>query len=213
MKIKKFVVNPFQINCYIYYDETSGEGIIIDPGAYDKYETDEIVNFVNSKKIILKNIINTHGHIDHILGNKFAKSSFDCPLLIHYDDVFLLEDAKMHGLMFGINIDDVPIPDDFISEDLIIKLNDSEIKFIHTPGHSPGGICIVDHINKIIFSGDTLFRESIGRTDLSGGDIDILINSIKNKLFIKCDDDYTLYPGHMEETTIGQEKKYNPFLR
>jgi hydroxyacylglutathione hydrolase len=213
MKIKIFTVNPFQINCYLYYDEDTGEGIIIDPGAYDKYEEDEISNFVEYKKIKIKYIINTHGHIDHILGNKFAKEAFKCPVLIHRDDLFLIEDAKPHGLVFGINIDSVPVPDDFITEELKIKINRTEINFIHTPGHTPGGVCVVDHANKIIFSGDTIFLESIGRTDLPGGNIDILLDSIKNKLFAKCGDDYTLYPGHMEETTIGQEKKYNSFLR
>jgi len=201
------------MNCYIYYDETTFEGIIIDPAAYDKYEEDEIINFVESKKIKLTYAINTHGHIDHILGNKFAKSCFNCNLLIHKEDLFLLEDAKMHGLIFGINIDDVPPPDDFITEDMIIELSNTEISFIHTPGHSPGGVCIVDHTNKNIFCGDTIFKDTIGRTDLSGGNLDILLNSIKNKLFLKYDEDYTLYPGHMDETTIGKEKKYNPFLK
>jgi glyoxylase-like metal-dependent hydrolase (beta-lactamase superfamily II) len=148
-----------------------------------------------------------------VLGNRFAKQAFGCPLLIHKDDLFLLENAKAHGLIFGVDIDDVPLPDKFITEDLIIKLNKTEIKFIHTPGHSPGGVCVVDHINKNIFCGDTIFSESIGRTDLPGGNIDILLDSIKNKLFRQCGDDYTLYPGHMEETTIGLEKKHNPFLK
>jgi glyoxylase-like metal-dependent hydrolase (beta-lactamase superfamily II) len=213
MKIKIFTVNPFQMNCYIYYDDLTREGIIIDPGAYDKHEEDEITEYIKKNNIKLKYIINTHGHIDHVLGNRFAKQAFGCPLLIHKDDLFLLENAKAHGLIFGVDIDDVPLPDKFITEDLIIKLNKTEIKFIHTPGHSPGGVCVVDHINKNIFCGDTIFSESIGRTDLPGGNIDILLDSIKNKLFRQCGDDYTLYPGHMEETTIGLEKKHNPFLK
>jgi hydroxyacylglutathione hydrolase len=213
MKIKIFTVNPFQMNCYLYYDEAGGEGIIIDPAAYEKHEEEEIKSFVTDNRINVNYILNTHGHIDHILGNRFAKEAFRCPVLIHRDDLFLIEDAKPHGLLFGINIDNVPAPDDFITEDLIIKINNTEIGFIHTPGHTPGGVCIVDHSNKIIFSGDTIFLESIGRTDLPGGNLDILIDSIKNKLFAKCGDDYALYPGHMEETTIGQEKKYNSFLR
>jgi hydroxyacylglutathione hydrolase len=212
MKIKKFVINPFRMNCYIYYDKITNEGIIIDPATYDKHEEDEIINFVESKKIKLRYVINTHGHIDHVLGNKFAKSCFNIPLLIHKDDLFLIEDAKMHGLIFGIDIDDVPPPDDFITEGLIIKLNNTEINFIHTPGHSPGGVCIVDYANKNIFCGDIIFKGTIGRTDLLGGNMDVLLNSIKNKLFLKCDNDFILYPGHMEETTIEKEKKYNLFL-
>lgn len=213
MKIKKFVVNPFQMNCYLYYDETSGDGIIIDPASYDKFEGEEIINLVKSKKINLKYIINTHGHIDHVLGNRFAVNNFRCPLLIHTDDLFLLNNSRTQGNLYNLKVDKSPEPDGFITEDLKIKLNETEISFIHTPGHSPGGVCIVDHLNKTVFSGDTIFRESIGRTDLPGGNFNILLNSIKNKLFLKCGDDYTLYPGHMEETTIEYEKKYNPFLK
>ena len=213
MKIKKFMLNPFQMNCYIYYDENSLEGIIIDPAAYDKFEEDKIIDFVESKNIKLKYSVNTHGHIDHVLGNKFIKSCFNIPQLIHGDDLFLLENARIHGLVYGLNIEDAPLPDEYITEDLILNIGDTNIRFIHTPGHSPGGVCIVDHLNKIIFSGDTIFRDSIGRTDLSGGDMDILLDSIHNKLFYQCGDDYTVYPGHMDETTIGKEKKSNPFLK
>ncbi|MCX6165253.1 MAG: MBL fold metallo-hydrolase [Ignavibacteriae bacterium] len=213
MKIKKFIVNPFQMNCYLYYNESTGDGIIIDPAAYDKYEEDEINNFIKSKNIKLKYIVNTHGHIDHVLGNKFAKRNFNCPLLIHIDDLFLLNNSCAQGIFYNLKVDKSPEPDGFITEDLKFKLNETEISFILTPGHSPGGICIVDHLNKIVFSGDTIFRESIGRTDLPGGNTDILMDSIKNKLFEQCGNDYTLYAGHMEETTIGYEKKYNPFLR
>jgi hydroxyacylglutathione hydrolase len=213
MKIKKFVINPFQMNCYLYYDETTGDGIIIDPAAFEKYEEDEIIKFINEKNIKIKYIINTHGHIDHVLGNKFAKTNFNCPLLIHFDDLFLLNNSCAQGILYNLKVDKSPEPDKFISEDLIIKFSDTNIHFINTPGHSPGGVCVVDHLNKTVFSGDTIFRETIGRTDLPGGNINILLDSIKNKLFLKCDDDYTLYPGHMEETTIGYEKKYNPFLK
>jgi len=213
MKIKKIIVNPFQINCYIYYDEDSREGVIIDPGAYDKYEEDEIIKFIEGKNIKLKYSLNTHGHIDHIMGNKFAVNCFNIPQMIHKDDLFLLENATIQGMVYGLNIENVPAPDEFITEELVLSVGNTDLRFIHTPGHSPGGVCIVDHLNKIIFSGDTIFRDSIGRTDLSGGNTDILLESIHNKLFCQCDDDYVIYPGHMEETTIGREKKYNPFLR
>ncbi len=212
MKIKKFVINPFQMNCYIYYDEYSSEAIIIDPGVYENYEEEEILKFLESKNIKIKYIINTHGHVDHVMGNSFAKKNFNCPLLIHKNDLFLLNNSQIQGLLYGINIKASPEPDEFISENLIIKLSEIEINFIHTPGHSPGGICMVDHLNKIVFTGDTIFSESIGRTDLPGGDVNLLLDSIINKLFSQCNDDYTLYPGHMEETTVGKEKKYNPFL-
>lgn len=213
MKIKIFTINPFQMNCYLYYDETSGEGILIDPGAYEKSEEDWIKEYVKNNNIKVRYIINTHGHIDHVLGNSFAMSTFKCPALINKDDLFLLQNAKTQGELFGIKIDDVPLPDGFITEDLIIKIGETEVNFIHTPGHSPGGVCMIDHTNKNVFCGDLIFAESIGRTDLPGGDMDLLISSIKNKLFQLCSDEYTLYPGHMEETTVGKEKKYNPFLQ
>jgi len=213
MKIKKFTVNPFQMNCYIYYDEASLEGIIIDPGAYDKYEEDEIIRFIESKNIKLLYSLNTHGHIDHVLGNRFAVNCFNIPLYIHSDDLFLLENAKIQGMIYGLDIKESPLPDEYITEDLILPIGETDIRFIHTPGHSPGGVCIADHLNKIVFAGDTIFRDSIGRTDLPGGNLDILLDSIHNKLFPRCEDDYTIYSGHMEETTIGREKRYNPFLR
>jgi hydroxyacylglutathione hydrolase len=213
MKIKKIIVNPFQINCYIYYDEIKGEGIIIDPAVYEKYEGDEILNFIKENKIKIKYIINTHGHIDHILGNKFAMENFNCPLLIHKDDLFILNNVKMQGMIYGIDIEGTPPPDDFITDDLVLKIGNAKINFIHTPGHTPGGVCVADYKNKNIFCGDTIFRGTIGRTDLPGGNTDILLDSIRNKLFTLCSDECKLFPGHMEETTIGKEKRYNPFFK
>jgi len=213
MKIKKFTVNPFQMNCYIYYDENTMEGVIIDPGAYDRYEEDEIFRFVESKNIKLLYCLNTHGHIDHVFGNRFAVNFFNIPLYIHKEDLFLLENAKIQGMIYGLDVKESPIPNEYITDDMVLSIGDNNIRFIHTPGHSPGGVCIVDHLNKVVFSGDTIFRDSIGRTDLSGGNIDILLESIHNKLFCQCEDDYVIYPGHMDETTIGREKKYNPFLK
>lgn len=213
MKIKKITINPFQMNCYIYYDEITGEGIIIDPGAYDELEEEEILIFINEKNIKIKYIINTHGHIDHVLGNKFAKNNFKCPLLIHKEDLFLLQGVTEQGFLYNLAVAKSPEPDEFITGDLIINLGETKINFIHTPGHSPGGVCVVDHKNKIVFCGDTVFRESIGRVDLPGGDLKIILHSIKDNLFKNCSDDYILYPGHMESTTIGKEKKYNPFLK
>lgn len=212
MKIKKFIINPFQINCYIYFDEQSCEGIIIDPAAYNKHEEETILDFINKNKITIKYIINTHGHIDHVLGNSFAKKNLNCDLLIHKEDLFLLNNSVTQGLLYGLDVTKSPEPDIYITETLNLKINDKEIKFIHTPGHSPGGVCIVDHLNKTVFTGDTIFKGTIGRTDLPGGNFDILIDSIKNNLLSQCKNDYVLYPGHMEETTVGYERKSNPFL-
>ena len=213
MKIKKFILNPFQLNCYLYFDEASKKGIIIDPGAYDESEENIILNFINSNNIKIEYIINTHGHIDHILGNAFAKECFGVPLMMNSEDIFLLNNAPSQSAMFGLKNISSPNPDLNISDETILYLSDTKIMFLHTPGHSPGGICIIDHLNKNVFCGDLIFANSIGRTDLPGGDMDILLDSIYNKLFKECSDDYILYPGHMEETAILNEKKYNPFLQ
>jgi hydroxyacylglutathione hydrolase len=212
MKIKIFVVNPFQINCFIYYNEISGDAVLIDPGAYYQSEKDNIKDFVKNNNIKIKYIINTHGHFDHTLGNNFAKETFNVPLLIHYEDKFLLDSTKEQGLIFGCDINPSPAPDEFITESFRIKLGEDEISFIHTPGHTPGSICVVNHKEKIIFCGDLIFRNSIGRTDLHGGDYKTLMNSIENKLFKQCSDNYMLYPGHHQKTTIGEEKIHNQFL-
>ncbi len=213
MKIKTFVVNPFQMNSYVYYCENSGEGMVIDPGYYTKYEQDEIVDFLNEHKIRIKYIINTHGHVDHVLGNDFAEEQFGVNSYLHADDMFLYERAGQQGLLYGINVGRLPAINNFLSENDVFRLGGNTVKVIHTPGHSPGGVCLYDSAEKIIFCGDLVFSRSIGRTDLPGGDYDTLIGSIKKKLFNVFDDDYRLFPGHMENTTIGRERADNPFLK
>jgi glyoxylase-like metal-dependent hydrolase (beta-lactamase superfamily II) len=213
MKIKTFTVNPFQMNSYLYFCENSKEGVIIDPGYYTKYEQDEILDFVNSSNIRIKHILLTHGHIDHILGNGFAVGHFRVTSYIHKSDLFLYERGVEQAVLYGFQIPPLPEITNFIDESLNIEVGNNKLNFIHTPGHSPGGVCIVDHSEQIVFCGDVIFKSSIGRTDLPGGDYDTLINSITEKLFDKCKDEYELYPGHMDRTNIGNEKKDNPFLR
>lgn len=212
MKVKQFPVNPFSMNCYIYYNEKSGESVVVDPAVFSQEEKDMILSFIKDNNLSVKYIINTHGHIDHILGNKFAKDTFNVPILMHKDDEFLISAVKDQARFFGLDIPPQPPVDEFITEDTVIKLDGCELKFISTPGHSPGSVCIIDNNYKKVFCGDLIFKNSIGRTDLQGGDFKLLLNSIKQKLFKVCKNDYTLYPGHMEITSIGDEKKSNPFL-
>lgn len=211
MTIKTFTVNPFAMNCYVYWDENTKEGIIIDPGAYEDFEKNEILNYINSNGIIIRLILLTHGHIDHIMGNKWAKDTFNVPVLMNREDMPLIERAMDQAAMFGVSFPKPPPPDKFIDENDTVKFSNTEFKLLHTPGHSPGSICFVDENEKVIFGGDTVFRGSIGRTDLWLGDIDVLLNSIHSKILV-YPDDYIIYPGHMDETTIGEEKMYNPFL-
>ncbi len=213
MKVKSFLVNPFSMNCYIYYDEVSKESVIIDPGAFSQSEKDSIANFITDNGLKIRYIINTHGHIDHILGNVFAKDTFKVPIYMHKDDEFLITYVNEQARFFGLDFPPPPPVDEFITEDTVLKINGTELKFIHTPGHSPGSVCIIDDKTKTVFCGDLVFKNSVGRTDLQGGDINTLLNSVKNKLFKVCTNDYKLYPGHLETTDVGTEKKFNPFLK
>lgn len=212
MKLLRFTVNPFSANCYIYFDENSGNGVIIDPAAYSVSEQNFILSAVRENNINITHILNTHGHIDHVLGNGFAKDEFKAPVLIHKDDLFLLQNTSAQGRFFGLEIGSPPDPDEFIDEESIVRAGTIPLRFIHTPGHSPGSVCIIDDKNKIVFCGDLIFNGSVGRTDLQGGDMNVLLDSIRNKLFESCSDEYTLLPGHMEQTDIASEKKFNPFL-
>lgn len=212
MKTKQFTVNPFSMNCYVYYDDETKEGIIIDPAAFSIVEKNRITNYIEDNGIKIKYIINTHGHLDHILGNKFAKDFFKVPVYMHKDDEFMIANSGEQARFFGLDFPPTPPLDEYITSELILKLSDTELKFIHTPGHSPGSVCIIDDKNKNVFCGDLIFKNSIGRTDLPGGDLNVLIDSVKNKLFKVCKDDYTLYPGHMEITNVKDEKSDNPFL-
>jgi len=213
MKVKQFPVNPFSMNCYIYFDESSKEAVIIDPAAFSQSEKDEITEFVKENNLNIKYIVNTHGHIDHILGNKFAKDYFNVPIYMNKEDEFLIANVNEQARFFGLEFPPPPPVDEFITTETILNVGKTELKFIITPGHSPGSVCIIDDNNKTVFSGDIVFKNSIGRTDLQGGDLKVLLDSIKNKLFNICSDNYLLYPGHMESTSVGAEKRNNPFLK
>lgn len=212
MKIIQIPVNPFAMNCYIYYDENTKEGVIIDPAVYSDEEKNALKNMIEENKISIKYILNTHGHLDHILGNKFAKDYFNVPVLMHKDDLFLLENSKAQAQLFDIDLEEPPPVDTFIDENSIIELPSFKFKIIHTPGHSPGSVCFIDENYKHVFCGDLIFKNSVGRSDLQGGDHNVLISSIKNNLFKNTKDDFILFPGHMEITNVGDEKKLNPFL-
>lgn len=212
MKVIKFTVNPFQMNSYVYYDEKSGDGVIIDPAVYTSEEKNELEKIISENNISIKKILLTHGHIDHILGNKFAKDKFGVDIYGNDKDNLLIENSVQQGKMFGIEIEQSPAIDILLDEGDEVEVGDSKFRILHTPGHSPGSICYIDDKNKIVFCGDVIFRESIGRTDLLGGDYNLLISSIKDKLLKEIKKDYLLLPGHMDETTAGYEIINNPYL-
>jgi hydroxyacylglutathione hydrolase len=207
MKIKIFTTGPIETNSYLVYDEIAKEGILID--APNELH-DILLHEVKKNDLKISYIINTHGHWDHINDNEIIKKSLNATLLIHKDDEFLMDPADDIKSVLPLPLDPSKA-DDYLKDNDIIKTGSIEFKIIHTPGHSPGGICIYEPKNKVLFAGDTLFNNSIGRTDLWGGSIEDLISSIKEKLFI-LPDDVTVYPGHGEATTIGNEKKFNPYI-
>ncbi len=211
IKVQKFIFNPFLENTYIVWDDKSKESIVIDPGCSNQNEKKLLADFIENNNLIPKFIINTHCHIDHILGNSFIKEKFNPILLMPEKDIFLLEIMKEQAYYFGIEFEPSPLPEEFISEDKILKLNNCDVKFLFTPGHSPGEFCVYLESEKICFTGDVLFKESIGRTDLWGGNYEILINSIKVKL-LNLPDDVIIFPGHENESSIGYEKQFNPYL-
>jgi glyoxylase-like metal-dependent hydrolase (beta-lactamase superfamily II) len=212
IKVEKFVFSPFSENTYVIWDDETLEAIVVDPGCLDESEEDILTDFILKNDLKVAYLINTHCHIDHIFGCQFVKVKYNPHFLIPEKDLPLLQHAEKQAEMFGVEIKTPPQPDQYLSEELVLILNKSEIKFIFTPGHTPGEFCIYLEKEKILISGDVLFKESIGRTDLWGGNYDTLINSIQTNIFT-LPDDIRVFPGHGDETTIGDEKKNNPFLK
>ncbi|OEK05484.1 MBL fold metallo-hydrolase [Roseivirga misakiensis] len=211
MKVKAFTFNPFMENTYLVYDETK-EAVLIDPGCYDKGEQDELISFIEEHALEVKFILNTHGHIDHVLGNFFAKSRFGAPLWIGDKDAETLKSVEVYAPNYGFQNYQTTEVDKLLKDDEIIFFGNSMLKIVFVPGHAPGHIAFYNEDEKILIGGDVLFEGSIGRTDLPGGDYDTLINSI-HTAFFKFDDDMVVYPGHGGTTTIGAEKLSNPFCK
>jgi glyoxylase-like metal-dependent hydrolase (beta-lactamase superfamily II) len=211
IQLQKFTFNPFQENTYIVWDDETLESIVIDPGCSSSSEEEELIKFVEENSLKIKYLINTHCHIDHVLGNSLIKKKYDCEFYAPELDIPLLQNVVEQAQLFGMSISPSPLPDIFITEDLILSIGEIYLSFIFTPGHTPGEYCILFDDEKILISGDVLFLEGIGRTDLWGGDYDTLLQSIKSKLLV-LSDDYLVYPGHGDKTTIGYEKYNNPFL-
>lgn len=211
LKIQRFVFNYFHENTFLICDEESKTAAVIDPGMYDEKEKIAFKSFVLQNELHLKFCVNTHCHIDHVIGNSFLKKEFNTQLMIPKEDEYLLEMMVAQAEKFGIEVEPSPKPDFYINDLTKLQLGKIEGAFIRTPGHTPGEVCIYFEKEKVLFSGDVLFKESIGRTDLWGGDYNTLISSIKTKLFT-LPDEVIVYPGHESATTIGYEKMHNPFL-
>ena len=211
MLIETQAVEPFFKNGFVVACEETREAGLIDPGA----EVEWLLAFVGREKLSVRYILLTHAHVDHVTGVAAAKRAFDAPICLHQDDLFLYERAEAQGLMFGLRIEPPPPVDHFYTAGEAIGFGRYEARPHHTPGHCPGGVCLevgkAGARGKQLFVGDTLFAGSIGRTDLPGGDYATLIASIRNILF-SFGDDAVVHPGHGPATTIGEERRTNPFL-
>jgi glyoxylase-like metal-dependent hydrolase (beta-lactamase superfamily II) len=205
MTVYTLPVGPLQMNCYIVADDQTSECIFIDPGD----DVSEIIHTVQKNNLTPKMIFNTHCHIDHIRRVSDVQNHFDVPFYIHKEELPLLQSARQQGKLFGMTVSAPPNVTAYVYDGDKSKIGDIEFSILHTPGHSPGSISIF--FDGHLFTGDVLFKDSIGRTDLYGGSMEILLQSIREKLFV-LDDKTIVYPGHGPSSSIGYEKQNNPFL-
>lgn len=206
-----FTFSPVAENTYILFNEAK-EAIIIDPGCYFDEEKQKVKKFIENNNLQPVQLLNTHCHLDHVFGNKWVYETYGLELFIHPNEEMVLNFAPQSAKMWGLPFENYEGPLHFLENNDIIAFGDSELKVLLAPGHSPGSICFYNEKQKFVIGGDVLFKESIGRTDLPGGNHTALLESIRNQLFV-LPDDVTVYPGHGESTAIGYEKKHNPFLK
>ncbi len=210
LKIKSFTFNPYQENTYLIFDD-SKEAVVIDPGNYEGYENESISKFIDENKLQLKKIILTHCHLDHCLGNKYLNQKYGAELLIPFDERDLYKNVENIATLFGFANYSHLDENKYLKEKDKIEFGNIKLDVLFLPGHSPGHLAFYCKKENICFSGDVLFYNSIGRTDLPGGDHNALINSIKNKLFL-LNPDTIIYSGHGQKTILKNEMKNNPFL-
>jgi glyoxylase-like metal-dependent hydrolase (beta-lactamase superfamily II) len=208
--IKTFVFNPFQENTYVLFDETK-ECIIVDTGCHSQEEQQELSNFIEENGLQPKLAVITHGHVDHVMGVAYIQKQYKLDIAGNPEDLPLLQMATTQAMMYGMTIDDVPSISINLNEGDVVAFGNTKLSVIQTPGHSKGCICLHNSEENYLLSGDTLFRGSIGRTDLPGGNYEEIIESIKDKL-LPLAPETRVYPGHGEPTTISWEKENNPFL-
>lgn len=211
IKVKVFTFSPIQENTYLLYNEKS-EALIIDPGCYFTAEQDTLRSFIDGESLTPIQLLNTHCHLDHVFGNKWVYDTYKTPLYIHQGEAQMLELAPISGEKWGLPFNNYIGPIHFLEEGDTILLGNDALEIILTPGHSPASICFYSAEHQFLIGGDVLFRESIGRTDLPGGNHEVLLKSIREKIFL-LPDAVKVYPGHGIPTTVGHEKRHNPFLQ
>ena len=207
---KVFYFNELRTCCYLLWDETK-EAILIDPGCYSQSERERLKSFITKENLIPKFMVNTHAHFDHVMGNAFVCAQWGIKTYLHPAEQMMLENADNYCRLFNMEIEKPPVDTLPLSEQKSLCFGHSALEVFETPGHSPGGVCLYAPQDGFLITGDTLFAGSIGRTDLPGGDYDLLIRSIHTKL-LPLDASLRVLPGHGPETTLGYERLHNPFL-
>ncbi|MFN4146114.1 MAG: MBL fold metallo-hydrolase [Runella sp.] len=210
IQIQTFTFSPFAENTYILYDETH-EAVVIDPGCLAQAEKEELAAFITSQRLIVKHLLQTHCHLDHVFGSAFVKRKYGVKMYIHQKERPVLENVESRSIAWGIRGYEPVEADAYLEEGDKVTFGNAVLDVLFVPGHAPGHLAFVSHAQRFVIGGDVLFRGSIGRTDFPLCDHAALINSIHTK-FLTLDDDYTVYPGHNEPTTIGHERRTNPFL-
>ena len=211
MDIKIYFFNDLRTCCYVVWDDTR-ECVIIDPGCQSDSERSRMKKFIDENELNPVKLLNTHGHFDHVMGNRFITDTWGVKTYLHKDDNAQLARAVPYCEYFGYKMDPPDMDTIAIKDGELILFGNSRLRVMHTPGHTMGCVCFVSESDKVIFTGDTLFAGGIGRTDLPGGDFDLLMESLSDKV-LKLDSDYRVLPGHGPETTIGKEIMTNPFLK
>ena len=206
--VEQFTFNGFQENTYVLFDE-NGKGVIIDPGCYERQEESDLLSFIEQRQIEIVAVLNTHAHIDHILGNQFVTSHFGVDLYLHEKDLNTLRSVESYAHVYGFNAYKVsPEPTQFLEDGQMLSFGEIELKVLFTPGHAPGHVVFYCEKGKFVINGDVLFQGSFGRVDLPGGDLETLKKSIF-KIMFKLPEETVVYCGHGPSTTIGQEKRFN----
>jgi len=211
MTVKSFVFNPFEENTYVVSDAT-GQCVIIDPGCYTAVEEERLADYILSERLTPVRLLNTHAHLDHILGNDFVYRTWKLSPELHAADLELLHAAHLYGELWGIRATPSPAPVNFLAKGDTVSFGTTTFSVVFVPGHCPGHVAFYSEAEKTVFSGDVLFQGSIGRTDLPGGDYDLLMESIRSRM-MAMDDAVKVYSGHGPVTTIGAERSHNPFLQ
>lgn len=210
LQIAMFTFSPIQENTYLLYNE-SGAAVLIDPGCYFQEEKEQLADYIEAKNLKLEFLLQTHCHLDHVFGLKWAADKWGLLPQIHRNEEMVLQFAPASGNMWNLPFDSYSGPLQWLTAGQRIALGSDELQVLFAPGHSPGHVCFYCAAQGFVIGGDVLFQRSIGRTDLPGGNHQVLLESIREQLF-SLPDDTIVYPGHGDATTIGEEKKFNPFL-